>query len=97
MLPATPPPNFDMSTLDAVDRACVDRMEYFNRFEFAYHDEHATKTATIGMVVESSPVAMLGWWVVLVLRPSSLSLFLCFSGMCFWSASYFVPAFACHC
>jgi hypothetical protein len=39
-------------------------MEYFRRYEYGYRDEHATKTATIGMVVESSPVAMLAWYVL---------------------------------
>lgn len=45
------------------DRACVDRMEEFGKTEFAYRDEHATKPATIGIVVGSSPVAMLAWYV----------------------------------
>lgn len=49
--------------LDAVDKECVERFHYFNRYEFGYRDEHATKPATIGMVVESSPVALLAWYV----------------------------------
>jgi hypothetical protein len=61
MLRATAPPNSSSSTLDDIDRACLARADFFNKYEYAYRDEHATKTATIGMVVESSPVAMLAW------------------------------------
>ncbi|RSH89646.1 hypothetical protein EHS25_002197 [Saitozyma podzolica] len=61
MLRATAPPNSSPSSLDEFDRACLARADYFLKHEFAYRDEHATKTATIGIVVESSPVAMLAW------------------------------------
>lgn len=58
-----PPPGTEFKTdgLDEFDTACVERLNYFNQYEFAYRNEHATKPATIGLVVESSPVALLGW------------------------------------
>lgn len=51
----------DKSTLDEYDQACLERFDYFQKWEFAYKHEHATKTATIAFVLESSPVALLAW------------------------------------
>lgn len=51
----------DKSSLDEMDRDCLDRFDFFQKWEFAYKHEHATKTATIGFVLESSPVALLAW------------------------------------
>ena len=59
----TVPQALSTEGLDEVDKVAVGRFNYFNRYEFAYRDEHATKPATIGMVVESSPVALLAWYV----------------------------------
>lgn len=59
----TVPQALSTEGLDEVDKVAVERLNYFNRYEFAYRDEHATKPATIGMVVESSPVALLAWYV----------------------------------
>lgn len=47
--------------LDELDRELVDRYDYFTKWEFAYSHEHSTKTSTIGLVVSSSPAALLAW------------------------------------
>jgi hypothetical protein len=75
----TVPKALSTDGLDDVDKECVERFHYFNRYEFGYRDEHATKPATIGMVVESSPVALLAWYVLAphllhIAIPASLSL-----------------------
>lgn len=49
------------SKLDDIDQKCVERSEFYGKYEFAYMEEHATKTATISMICESSPVALLAW------------------------------------
>lgn len=54
-------PKLDKSILDEYDRSCVERLDEFMQYEFAYRNEHATKPATIGIVVASSPVALLAW------------------------------------
>jgi microsomal epoxide hydrolase len=50
----------DKSSLSTFDKDCLERLSDFET-EFAYRDEHATKPATIGIVVGSSPVALLAW------------------------------------
>jgi len=51
----------DKSQLDEYEQACLERFDLFQKYEFAYKWEQATKTATIGFVLESSPVALLAW------------------------------------
>lgn len=63
MFAVAPPKAFDGSQLDEFDQRCLARLNYFGDHEFAYNEEHGTKTATIAAVVESSPVAMLAWYV----------------------------------
>lgn len=48
--------------LDEYDKEAMERFEYFQKWEFAYKHEHATKSATIGFVLESSPIALLSWY-----------------------------------
>lgn len=47
--------------LDDFDRKAMERFDHFQQWEFAYKHEHATKSGTIGFVLESSPVALLSW------------------------------------
>jgi hypothetical protein len=63
-LPSPPPEGFDLakSDLDDYDKKCVERLQDFLQYEFAYANEHATKTATIAMICESSPMALLAWY-----------------------------------
>ncbi|ORX39119.1 Alpha/Beta hydrolase protein [Kockovaella imperatae] len=63
-VPSLPPDTFDESTLDLVDQACVKKLKEWNSWERAYVQEHATKTATIAAVVESSSGSarlFIGW------------------------------------
>ena len=57
------PEEIDTSNMDDFDKSCVDRWGEFMAWEFAYKHEHATKTATISFVLESSPIALLSWCV----------------------------------
>jgi len=59
------PEGYDKSKLDKFERKAIERTEFFNKWEFAYKNEHATKTATIATVVSSSPLALLAWSVPL--------------------------------
>lgn len=61
MFAAPKPSGYDASSADEFDKKCLARLGYFDEHEFAYHQEHGTKAATISAVVESSPVAMLAW------------------------------------
>lgn len=60
--------DFDPSKIDSndpefddIDRASVKAGQVASQWEFAYNMEHATKTSSIGIVVSSSPVALLAW------------------------------------
>ena len=55
------PEDYDRSKLDSFDQDCLKRWEEYVKWEFAYKHEHATKSGTIGFVLESSPVALLAW------------------------------------
>lgn len=50
--------NTDMNEIEAKS---VQRGMEFSKMGFAYAQEHGTRTATIGLVLSSSPLAMLGW------------------------------------
>lgn len=59
-LPAT----FDQSNLDglnAVERQAVARGKEFQEIGWAYGIEHGTRTATIGLALSASPLALLSW------------------------------------
>jgi microsomal epoxide hydrolase len=47
--------------LNDFDREAIKRWEWFQKWEFAYKNEHATKSGTIGFALESSPIALLAW------------------------------------
>lgn len=61
--PSDKPDGFDEDDLDEVDKAMVKRTEAVNAHDMSYKDEHALKPATIGFVCDSSPVALLAWYV----------------------------------
>lgn len=48
-------------TLNALDRQGVERAEWFHDLGSAYALLHATKPSTIGLVLSSSPLALLAW------------------------------------
>jgi len=52
---------YDMSTLDETDKKCLQRANMWESWGLGYLVEHATKPATIGAILESSPVAVLAW------------------------------------
>ena len=60
-MPGAAPEGFDSSTLDDFDQKCEKKSLTWDKGETAYLQEHATKTATIGAVCESSPVPLLAW------------------------------------
>lgn len=53
----------DKSKLDESDLRNVERAKMWETWGLGYLIEHATKPATIGQVLESSPVAILAWYV----------------------------------
>ena len=59
------PKGFDLSTLVEEDRIGVERGTQFKSFGSAYAVTHATRPATIGIVLSSSPLALLAWFVAL--------------------------------
>ncbi|KAJ6557413.1 Alpha/Beta hydrolase protein [Mycena vulgaris] len=57
----TEPPNFDASTLSERDSALIARRAEFVRSGSSYSFEQATRPATLGFVLASSPLALLAW------------------------------------
>lgn len=51
------------AALEEYEREGLERADRFGKFGTAYAVEHATRTATIGFVLSSSPVALLAWCV----------------------------------
>lgn len=48
--------------LEEYEREALERSDKFVKFGTAYVMEHATRTATIGFVLSSSPLALLAWY-----------------------------------
>ena len=59
------PQGFDCSTLLEEDRIGMERSAQFKSFGSAYAIAHATRPATMGIVLSSSPLALLAWFVAL--------------------------------
>lgn len=59
--PVPPPPDFDMSTLTSAERKGVERGKWFMNDGSAYAGEQATRPATLGLALSSSPLALLAW------------------------------------
>lgn len=57
------PPNTSVDTLDEDERRGWERGTRFMTVENAYAREHATRPATIGLILGSSPLALLSWSV----------------------------------
>ena len=55
------PAGIDSSTLSEEDIEGIERYTEFKTFGSAYAVVHATKPATIGIVLSSSPIALLAW------------------------------------
>jgi microsomal epoxide hydrolase len=47
------------------EKAGLERGDSFGKFGAAYAQEHMTRPSTIGFVLSSSPLALLGWYVTL--------------------------------
>ena len=58
------PGTVDASAVDDVEKPGLVRSERFGTTGSAYALEHATRTATIGLVLSSSPIALLAWYVL---------------------------------
>ncbi|KAF5585062.1 aldehyde reductase II [Fusarium pseudoanthophilum] len=55
------PGNIDESVYDDLEREGLKRAEWFLKFGSAYALMHATKPATIGLALSTSPVSLLAW------------------------------------
>ncbi|KAF9872909.1 epoxide hydrolase [Colletotrichum karsti] len=61
----TCPAELENSALEEYEREGLKRADRFGKLGTAYAVEHATRTATIGFVLSSSPLALLAWYVEL--------------------------------
>lgn len=57
-----PPANADQLPVDDFEKAVLERKNNFVATGSAYNQEHGTRTATIGLVLSSSPIALLSWY-----------------------------------
>lgn len=55
------PKEFDSSSLTEIEKAGVQRGLDFRALGSAYAFTHATRPATIGIVLSSNPLALLAW------------------------------------
>jgi microsomal epoxide hydrolase len=58
---ATPSPNSIQSSLDDTEKAALERHNFFLHNGTGYAWEQATRPSTIGLVLSSSPLALLAW------------------------------------
>lgn len=65
MLAMGPPENSAELKIDDVEAKAMPRGQEFRSSGSAYALEHGTRTATIGLALAASPIAMLSWCVVL--------------------------------
>ena len=59
--PMLPPEGADLASLDEFDQKGLARAAAWGQWGQGYRIEQSTKPATIGAVLESSPVAVLAW------------------------------------
>lgn len=57
----TPPKNASELPMDEIEKKAFPRGKAFNETGSAYAREHGTRTATIGLVLSSNPLALLAW------------------------------------
>ncbi len=55
------PEGISLESLNESERAGVERGMKFVDYENAYAKEHASRPATIGLILSSNPLALLGW------------------------------------
>jgi len=55
------PPGIDSSTLSEEDTKGIEQFAEFKAFGSAYAVAQATRPATVGIVLSSSPIALLAW------------------------------------
>lgn len=55
------PENTSIDGLSDIHKHGLDRDDWFETYGNAYSKEHGTRPATIGLVLSSSPIALLGW------------------------------------
>lgn len=55
------PPNIPASSLTAQEKRGLEKREYFHTLGSAYGKMHGSRPSTIGIVLSSSPVALLAW------------------------------------
>lgn len=63
MVMAPTPSDRDELPIDDVEQAALPRGKWFQENGSAYAREHGTRTATIGLALSSSPLALLSWCV----------------------------------
>lgn len=61
MLMIPPPKNAETMEYTELEQKMMGRGKHWQDFGTAYGQEHGTRTATIGLVLSSSPLAMLAW------------------------------------
>lgn len=54
-------PPSEQQSIPEIEKEGLVRATEFERINSAYATEHATKPATIGLALSSSPVALLAW------------------------------------
>lgn len=59
-------PSQPLGPLDALDEQAISRAAGFKKTAGAYAAEHATRASTIGLVLSTSPLALLVWCVILI-------------------------------
>lgn len=56
-----PPDQFDINALSDAEKKGLGRYNNFGTLGNAYAREHGTRPSTIGLVLSSSPLALLAW------------------------------------
>lgn len=72
MVAMGPPANKDQLKIDEVEMKALPRGQGFMEHGAAYALEHGTRTATIGLALAASPIAMLSWYLAWSSNDSSL-------------------------
>lgn len=62
MLLLPPPPNKDELPMEAIEKKSMGNAMAFRKTGMAYAMEHGTKGGTIGLALQSSPLALLCWY-----------------------------------